>query len=599
MEQSTRRTRIPPVLLVGGLIAFYWPAIAGGSYLFADDYAFRQVALQGGFHWFFNIFTQMGRPITGVFSKLAYEHLALISDYTWLRAFGLVGTIAFALYGYRLARKSGWSAGAAAGGMLLFTTTPAWAVWVGWPACTIYPLGALCALRAGESLLDDYERLPRRIVSGLCWGLVSTGIYQLSTAAILLPLFFRLARPFPLRDPLIWKVLLLSGVTGTVFFLNFGFIRAIKPFFEVAYLSRDGLVNNLSARFEVIFQNVLPRHLHEWTAFSPPEWRFLSIALLLAALSFLLLDGPTEWKERGKRLAGGGLIFLLFAIALSPLILVGQDSLPWRVFVVSCGIVVLLPFLACTVNGASRVRWIRGARLVGAVAFAAIQLGIGQYVFREGFVAPNAEEATAWKNLLHAQFSERPAHFTYLVPYPPNEEQSTVADIYEYGRGFGSYVWMGQFMINTLFDEIFPESPRGETASTSIPDHLRPYVEPCPTLIEGWRVTSPNHPAEALPIQGTRQHPLLGELKVIRHYWTAGWMGAFDYENWPRLRHASFGDICLEEYRSRPQVIWFENEDGNHFGLRPEKWPQVYWEEGKVWLDPCDYFTVLKLEPAD
>jgi hypothetical protein len=574
---------------------FYAPAILAGAYLYADDYAFRQVAQQGAFGWFFSIFTQMGRPLTGVYSKIVYENLETVAVYGWVRAFGLAGTIAFALYGFRLARRANWNAPMAALGIIALTTNPGWAVWVGWPACTIYPWGALAALVAGEWLIS--ARSSWQWLGAVILGAISVCIYQLATTALVLPVLFRIARRKESEGAQRFGEVALTGAfLGILYVANLAFMRLLKPFFEKPFLSRDGVVQDYAARFNQFFDDLLPRHFDGW--FATFEDPMASMPLLLLALA--LFTVPTHLREGRSWSRIFGLVatsFSLFGLSLVPLAGVGEDYLPWRILTISMGtltLVFLLPF-------AREMPHHRELHL-GRIAISAWLVGqilAGAFAFREGLVAPNVREVSGWRNELERQFEERPSHFTYLEPERRKDELSGMRDSFEYGRGSGSYVWMGQFLVNTLFDEIFPESPRGETASTTLPEHLRDYLEPCPTLIEGWRVTSPNHPPEARPIKKTREHPLLGELKVIQHYWTAGWMGAFDYEQWPRLYHASFGWICLEEFRSRPQVIWFEAEDGNHFGLRPERWPQVYWEEGKVWLDPCDYFTVLKLEAAD
>lgn len=588
-----RRAYLTPTLLCLALIVFYADAVFGGAYLYADDYYFRQLAVQGKLGWWDNLFTQMGRPILGLFINCVFRSFETIAAYAWVRAFAVLGTIGFALAGYRFATREGWHPLIAGALMLLITTSPGWALFVGWPACAPYAWSALAAFLGGAILLRSPFSRPRPILTAILavtLGLLAILIYQITAIFSLLPLLLSLRRrehPLPrLREQ--GAVLLL---TIFIFGANFMFIRWIKSFFGEESLSRDGLVQNLGERLATLGGDVAPNLALSWTVYGPVGLQVLSsclIALAIGASLYISARSGGPLRPFLERFLSTG---ITLAVALAPLVAIGQNYFPWRMLpgifaLMATGLLVLL--LPKKTAAPQPVR----LAAIGAAACLALQTLWGAYVFREGLVYPNVRETAAWQKALEAQFEERPRAFTYFEPTNTNDGFSQLPYIHEYGHASASYVWIGQHAINTYFDEIFGHGS-GETIShtTTLPDHLRGYAPDCNHFIDGWRIATPAHPPAKVEPVGLRPHGLLGDLVEIQGYWANGWFGAFNYQNYPWIQHAAYGWVWLDLNRSSAGHLVVKDKAQRTFLLLRERPQELFWEEGNRWMDACDLPT--------
>jgi|GEM_PF-2203450 len=604
--------RIHSIVIALVLTAFYLPIVFGGSYLYADDYYFRQLAVEGNLNWWNNPFTQMGRPIAGLFINTVFRPIEELGAYGWVRAIGLAGTISFALVCYSFARRHKWTPFTATAIALLITTSPSWGVFNGWTACASYPLSALLAFLGGILILPspDAGRIrPLRIAAGITLGVLATLIYQITASFIVLPFILSLRgdKTAVWNKRRIVAVITISVSTSMVFAANLLFIRLVQRFFNNPDLYRGGFVPDLGARLNLLGTEVAPNLLLQWTLYAPAYWRWITIGALVAIISgatiatVWALTQPTAAEEKPARVTGSRLLWAFppGIIGIAPLILVNQGFFPLRMLPFAAAFQVILIMLLATPTidrGWSPGKWVT---LAGLLAFLGVQIGFGAYAFREGLVWPNVREVAAWKNFLKNTLKERPAHFTYLEPSYREGAFSKLHNVKvhvnEYGRGSASYSWIAQHAINTFLDELFPEAPQGKTARTSLPEELKHYTQACPSspLIEGWRVIMPDNPPHQRDPTGQHMHPLLGEFAIIHNTWNLGWIGAFNAVLYPWIHHATLGWLLIDTERSEPGRLIFRSGDLHHFMMQRERLPEIYWEEGDRWIEPCELLEIV------
>jgi hypothetical protein len=598
----------PLFWIMVGLGLFYGIAVFGGDYLYADDYYIRHLIVLGKLTWWDNLFTQMGRPIFGLFNNVIFRVGEVLTAYAGVRAFGLLGTMLCAGRFYWIGRQMGWNGWVLTGLALLVFCNPGWAVFVGWTMCAAFPWAGWLALEAGWLALracDGGEIAPKdRILlslGGLLLALLSMGIYQVTISFALLPLLLSLAASSPrprirllaTRSVGVWSLIAMAYL-GSFAFLKWVKVAVFAG--ENEYLNRDGFVTDPWVRLNELRELVAPRLLTQWADFLA-SWVSVALgALLLLGLGLAIVPGlfsRRAWKESGLRF----LVFLpSLLLAAAPILLLAENNFSWRILtgviaVLVVGVASLLPWNRLAGGSDSRCSgfW-RFAWFLGLGGWAAAQWALGAYVFAEGLVLPNVRETARWKEVLDSKFTDRPVRLIYFSPPWDADRLSRITQNREYGHGTASYVWFTPHAVAIYLGEIYADARSGTTYLTTIPEEYRSEEEDCFAFLSGREIVGPGTAAKHAEAQESKPNAFFGDIELYGDGWGRAWIGTFNWSKWPWLQHASLGWLRFHEAKSSAKVLYVVDQASQkEYLFRPERPGEIYSTEDLRWMDYCEF----------
>lgn len=531
--------------LYGGLIAVllvFWPIFQSYGYL--DDFAFLYQVNLGHFTVWDNPLTAMGRPLTGVFSYLAFGAIDDIGSLTWIRFIGLAGMLSLIWQVYHSLVRHAVEPIDAAGLSILIILTPGMVVWTGWASCALYAMGGCMAFYAAErvlGLLDEGEADARSFVSlhfltqlqiALAMAVLAFGIYQYAGFFFLLAPLIRLAaKPQSLR-PLCRLMVVLLGLQIAAMGIYFLLYRWIATTIQT-HSARTLFVENLGDKFDFIWDGPVQSLFYQWGAHLSSWMGWGSITFILLGLGMLIVR---LWhSDRWTCVLAPLILLITLIVAFSPLILLRENLFVQRTMTPAYSLLMAL----ASAGYLGLPRTLRRPILQCAALLTLISASL---YLQWGITRPAVKEYATLLNVVDQASLDWNAYPAAVRFQPPPLYSDSLFDRspgQEAGQFSSAHLWLVEPYLRLVVDEVLAARwPDFSALSTNVdlevyhPDSDEQTAEP---LIDAFT------PLAGDPLERF-MHPQLGSVTryandTLKH----DWFGVLSVRNFPKVHHDRFG----------------------------------------------------------
>ncbi|MCD8482004.1 MAG: hypothetical protein LR015_04605, partial [Verrucomicrobia bacterium] len=420
-----------------------------GEFGHSDDFSMLVNYQSGREPFWFNTHFAWGRPLLGIYDGILFRLTQTISDFGWIRLLGIIGTGLFAgllfhLYAKHI--KSSESIFFAIG----ISTTPAFAVFMGWATCSAHAFASLIALAAGMLAYEssNSERLSKSRLVIACLGLFAAEcIYQPAASFFLLPLIIGLTFANNGRIQIRQYATPLAAFVATVV-VYFIFSKAVTNlFFKGTWLAERMQTDfDLLGKLTFLVSTTVPTALGGWGAIFGPTWKYVFIiatALLGMAYFIIVAKGSEPFKRTV-------LILIACGLGVAPLVAAGENYTPPRTLPYVYG--VLFHFCAFTVvTGIRKLPINFSWWIVHSSSFTLLFLAsTGVYV---GFVKPGISELNAVRDQVRRSNISNP-EMPWLSCFPQwHMPPGTERSFYEFGSASSWQDWGADGKVTLILRE--------------------------------------------------------------------------------------------------------------------------------------------------
>ncbi len=438
-----RRGRLVLALLLAGVFLAYLSTIVI-AYAKSDDFNFLADAKNGSMRLDQNPFISGGRPILALFMVEAFSLCRGLSDLAFLRGFALLCTLLFVVRIFRWARRTGWSAEAAAAVAALSVLNIGWAVYVGWTACFPYPLASVVAFQAGVLAWQAWDApgIARR--AGLLGAatlllLVVFCIYQPSVGFVFLPAILAMLGDRRPHWPSLATPFALYAGSSVIYFAGYTVAKSVFHWSGEA-VARGQLGFDPMTKISYFAQEILVSLFQGWGELipGPAGWLYFAFTVgLLAAFLARPQAGQARWLALGVGMLAAG-------FTLIPVLMPAAPYAPFRTLAPAYALVAVF-----CVAALRRLPRVPEAAVFGALIVVSL-LHCGFWTWN-GMIAQRAAEWRILRAKIAKEFPVLPGFFVFRTPEISNPNPFTVsASRHEYGAIDSCTPWVPESLVNVV-----------------------------------------------------------------------------------------------------------------------------------------------------
>lgn len=456
-----------------------------------------------------------GRPVSTLLIQAGFSSIEDVAHLSLLRGLSLFFWIILATLVHRICRSHGLSRGLSTVMTVFICISPAMVVFLGWASTFPYPLGAACAILAGQ--LSSQDKSSPIVPISLIW--LSLGIYQPVAAYFWIPVILRFWRmPSPRVKDLI-PPLVRYGVSLGLYWMALSLFWVLQPGTE-GISQRVGLLQSWPDKVHYLSTVLLPDITGGWLVFLNP-WMG-AFVILAVALRFAKLP-------RKDILPLALLTIMALGFAVLPALISTENLRGFRLEGPAQAILwmFLIPFGkrlsgAVTPQMACRVYWPAAAALTALAGYAAAWWGIA---------LPQGEQWNRQQGLLSANAYQKAPFVVYRTPL--KRHVNGFWSRHEFGLISPGLPWVCGSMLPLSVVSANPDMPVNERMDIYLSDKTIPWPawQPYPTdvpVIDGKEglFGSPMPGPRAFKTQSWKNPPALektvetyGKLRVLHDNW--------------------------------------------------------------------------------